>query len=132
MWVFFEPTNGQTAVTIKRPTEGINTRLVKSWMVDLAGRLEALMPIEFKEDPPLREAQARGLRISHRPGGGARDRNFDEGSGDLGTHRAGGIGIAARVGGDDSHRVARRASRHVACGKCGGGQTTPGKTDAGI
>jgi hypothetical protein len=58
MWVFFEPANGQTAVTIKRPTEGINSRLVKSWMVDLAGRLEALMPIEFKEEPPLREVES--------------------------------------------------------------------------
>jgi hypothetical protein len=57
MWVFFDPANGRTAVTIKRPTEGINTRLVKSWMVDLAGRLEAVMPLEFKEEPPLREAQ---------------------------------------------------------------------------
>jgi hypothetical protein len=57
MWVFFDPVNGRTAVTIKRPTEGINTRLVKSWMVDLAGRLEAVMPLEFKEEPPLREAQ---------------------------------------------------------------------------
>jgi len=58
MWVFFEPANGQTAVTIKRPTEGINSRLVKSWMVDLAGRLEALMPVEFKEEPPLREVES--------------------------------------------------------------------------
>ena len=57
MWIFFDPANGRTAVTIKRPTEGINTRLVKSWMVDLAGRLEAVMPLEFKEGPPLREAQ---------------------------------------------------------------------------
>ena len=65
MWVFFEPANGQTAVTIKRPTEGINSRLVKSWMVDLAGRLEAVMPIEFKEEPPLREAESRDLRIAH-------------------------------------------------------------------
>lgn len=55
MWVFFEPANGQTTVTLKRPTEGINSRLVKSWMLDLAGRLEAAMPLEFKEEPPLHE-----------------------------------------------------------------------------
>jgi hypothetical protein len=57
MWVFFDPADGRTAVTIKRSTEGINTRLVKSWMVDLAGRMEAVMPLEFKEEPPLRDAQ---------------------------------------------------------------------------
>src|ERR1035437_1926813 len=29
MWMFFEPANGQTTVTLKRPTEGIASRLVK-------------------------------------------------------------------------------------------------------
>ena len=58
MWVFFEPATGQTAVTIKRPTEGINSRLVKSWMLEMAGRLEALMPLEFKEEPALREVES--------------------------------------------------------------------------
>jgi hypothetical protein len=58
MWVFFDPANGRTAVTIKRPTEGINSRLVKSWMLDLAGRLEGPMPLAFKEEPPLREVES--------------------------------------------------------------------------
>ena len=57
MWVFFDAAGDKTLVTIKRPTEGINSRLVKSWMLDLAGRLEAVMPLEFKEEPPLLEAE---------------------------------------------------------------------------
>jgi hypothetical protein len=57
MWVFFDTADGKPVVTIKRLTEGINTRLVKSWMLDLAGRLEAVMPLEFKEEPPLGEAE---------------------------------------------------------------------------
>ncbi len=56
MWMFFDSANGQTTVTLKRLTEGISTRLVKGWMLDVAGRLEAPMPLEFKEEPPLREA----------------------------------------------------------------------------
>jgi hypothetical protein len=56
MWVFFDAANGQTTVTLKRLTEGIASRLVKGWMVDLAGRLEAAMPLDFKEEPPLHEA----------------------------------------------------------------------------
>ena len=55
MWVFFEPANGQTMVTLKRPTEGVASRLVKSWMLNLAGRLETASPLEFKEEPPLHE-----------------------------------------------------------------------------
>jgi hypothetical protein len=56
MWVFFEPASGRTMVTLKRPTEGVTTGLVKSWMVDLAGRLDAAMPLEFHEEPALHEA----------------------------------------------------------------------------
>ena len=59
MWVFFDAANaqnGQTTVTLKRLTEGISSRLVKGWMLDLAGRLEAPMPLDFKEEPPLHEA----------------------------------------------------------------------------
>ncbi len=57
MWVFFGPAVGQTTVTLKRPTAGIAGRLVKSWMLDLAGRLEAVMPLEFREEPPLHEVE---------------------------------------------------------------------------
>ena len=56
IWVFFEPANGLIAVTLKRPTEGVSSRMVKSWMLDLAGRLDAVMPLDFKEEPPLEEA----------------------------------------------------------------------------
>jgi hypothetical protein len=58
VWVFFEPANGQTTVTLQRPTDGVSSHMVKSWMLDLAGRLDAAMPLEFKEEPPLHEAGA--------------------------------------------------------------------------
>jgi hypothetical protein len=57
MWVFFAPAGEQTTVTLKRPTAGIASRLVKSWMLDLAGRLDAAMPLEFQEEPPLHEVE---------------------------------------------------------------------------
>src|ERR1035438_6468226 len=58
MWVFFAPAGEQTAVTLKRPTAGIAGLLVKSWMLDLAGRLDAAMPLEFREEPPLHEVES--------------------------------------------------------------------------
>ena len=57
MWVFFGPAAAQTSVTLKRPTAGIAGRLVKSWMLDLAGRLEAAMPLEYREEPPLHQVE---------------------------------------------------------------------------
>jgi hypothetical protein len=57
MWVFFGAAAGQTTVTLKRPTAGIASLLVKSWMLDLAGRLDAAMPVEFREEPPLHEVE---------------------------------------------------------------------------
>src|ERR1039457_3053254 len=57
MWVFFGPAAAQTTVTLKRPTAGIAGLLVKSWMLDLAGRLEAAMPLEFREEPPLHQVE---------------------------------------------------------------------------
>ncbi len=56
MWVFFDAANGQTAVTLKRPTGGIAGLLIKSWMLEVAGRLDAAMPLEFKEEAGLHEA----------------------------------------------------------------------------
>ncbi len=56
MWVFFDSANGQTAVTLKRPTGGIAGLLIKSWMLEVAGRLDAAMPLEFKEEAGLHEA----------------------------------------------------------------------------
>jgi len=58
MLAFFEPSGERTTVTLKRPTAGITSRMVKSWMLDLAGRLDAAMPIEFKEEPPLHEVES--------------------------------------------------------------------------
>jgi hypothetical protein len=55
MWVDFDTSKEQIAVTLRRPTEGIAGRLVKSWMLDLAGRLDAAMPLEFKEAAPLHQ-----------------------------------------------------------------------------
>jgi hypothetical protein len=58
MWVFFAPAGEQTTVTLKRPTAGINSLLVKSWMLDLAGRLDAAVPLQFQKDPPLHQVEA--------------------------------------------------------------------------
>jgi hypothetical protein len=57
MWVFFAGAGGQTTVTLKRTTAGIAGLLIKSWMLDLAGRLDAAMPLEFREEPPLHEIE---------------------------------------------------------------------------
>ena len=131
MWVFFEPANGQTAVTIKRPTEGINSRLVKSWMVDLAGRLEALMPLEFKEEPPLREVEG---EIYASRTDLARALETETSMKAIATWEHAGLMVSAApltwvvmapTGLHGVHHVTRRR------GKRGGGQTTPGKTDAG-
>ena len=58
MFVFFEPAAGGMNVTIKRPTEGIGTRLVKTWMLEIAGRLEAQLPLEFQEETTLQKVEA--------------------------------------------------------------------------
>ncbi len=60
MWITFEAAPGGdngTKVTIKRPADGTNARLVKSWMLNLAGRVDAPLPLVFKEEPPLRSAE---------------------------------------------------------------------------
>ncbi len=69
MFVFFDSAGdsagGTMTVTLKRPTEGIGARLVKSWMVNLAGRLEAPMPLDFKEQPALHKAETE-IYASHK------------------------------------------------------------------
>ena len=58
MWVTFDPADGGTMVTVKRPSDGSGGRLlVKSWMLNLAGRLDSPLPIRFKEEPPLHSAE---------------------------------------------------------------------------
>ncbi len=58
MWAFFEPSVDQTQVTLKRPADANSTRVVKSWMLDLAGRLNANAPLAFKEEPGLRTVES--------------------------------------------------------------------------
>jgi hypothetical protein len=58
MWVTFEPAEGGTNVTIKRPTDGAGQLLVKRWMLGVAGRIESPLPIAFKEEAPLRWTEA--------------------------------------------------------------------------
>jgi hypothetical protein len=53
MWVFFDPSGDQTLVTIKRPSESATTRVVKGWMLEIAGRVEGDLPLTFREEPPL-------------------------------------------------------------------------------
>lgn len=53
MWVFFDPSGDQTLVTLKRPSESATTRVVKGWMLEIAGRVDGDLPLTFREEPPL-------------------------------------------------------------------------------
>jgi hypothetical protein len=53
MWVSFEPVDGGMQVTIKRPADGVNSRLVKGWMLNLAGKLDVSALLAFREEPAL-------------------------------------------------------------------------------
>jgi hypothetical protein len=57
MWVTFEAADGGSKVTIKRPADGTTARLVKGWMLSLAGRMDAPVPLEFKEEPALHSVE---------------------------------------------------------------------------
>jgi hypothetical protein len=58
MWVSFGASDAAgIPVTIQRPTDGTTARLVKGWMLNLAGRLDAPVPLEFKEEPALHSAE---------------------------------------------------------------------------
>jgi hypothetical protein len=57
MWVAFDPAGGEMTVTIQRPADGSTSRLVKSWMLNLAGRLDAPAPLEFQELPALHSTE---------------------------------------------------------------------------
>src|SRR5215472_12065014 len=41
IWVSFEPADERTLVTMKRPADNVTDRLVRSWMLGVAGRLNA-------------------------------------------------------------------------------------------
>ena len=57
MWVEFEPLGQATGVTLKRPTAPDSSRLAKGWMLELAGRLEAALPLDFQESVPLQTVE---------------------------------------------------------------------------
>jgi hypothetical protein len=57
MWAFFEPFGDRTQVTLKRPADSNSARVVKGWMLDFAGRLNAEMPLVFKEEPGLKTVE---------------------------------------------------------------------------
>jgi hypothetical protein len=54
MWAVFDPLDNRTRVTLKRQSDAGSTRIAKSSMLDIAGRLNAEMPLAFKEEPGLR------------------------------------------------------------------------------
>lgn len=58
IWVSFEPAGERTLVTMKRPADNITDRLVRSWMLSVAGRLNAEIPLTYKELPPMQSAAA--------------------------------------------------------------------------
>ena len=58
MFIHFDAAAKGMNVTIRRPTEGLGSRLVKTWMLDVAGRLEADLPLDFKEGPALQKVEA--------------------------------------------------------------------------
>jgi len=58
MWVVFDSSDGATTVTIKRPADGTTSRLVKGWMLNLAGHLDVAALLEFKEEPALHSVDA--------------------------------------------------------------------------
>ncbi|MEO8594018.1 MAG: hypothetical protein ABI759_11915 [Candidatus Solibacter sp.] len=65
MFVFFEPEEKGMTITVKRPTEGLGGRIVKTWMLDMAGRLGANLPLDFKEEAALHTVEA-DLFVSRR------------------------------------------------------------------
>ena len=53
IWAVFESPEDRTRVTLKKPSDAGSTSLAKSWMLDIAGRLNAVLPLVFKEEPGL-------------------------------------------------------------------------------
>jgi hypothetical protein len=51
IWVGFSSDDSQLTVTMKRPADSITARMVKSWMLEFAGRLGAEIPIAYRELP---------------------------------------------------------------------------------
>jgi hypothetical protein len=49
IWIAFGPDGDSTSMTMKRPADSITNRLVKSWMLAIAGRLRADFPLKYTE-----------------------------------------------------------------------------------
>jgi hypothetical protein len=58
IWVTFEGAGELTLVTMKRPADSITGRLIKNWMLGFAGRLQAEIPLTYKDLPALYSADA--------------------------------------------------------------------------
>jgi hypothetical protein len=54
----FEPSQSGLSITLRRATGGVTERFVKGWMLDLAGRLDAPLPLNFTVKPPPADAAA--------------------------------------------------------------------------
>ena len=53
IWVSFEASGDKLRVTMKRPSDSFTDRLVRTWMLDFAGRLGAELPLAYTQLPPL-------------------------------------------------------------------------------
>jgi hypothetical protein len=58
IWVTFGPDADKMLVTMTRPADSITSRLVKTWMLALAGRLNGEIPLVYKDQPALSSADA--------------------------------------------------------------------------
>lgn len=54
MWAMFESPEDHTRLTLKKLADAASARVVKSWMLDIAGRLNADLPLVFREEPGLK------------------------------------------------------------------------------
>jgi hypothetical protein len=58
MWVFFAPDANGAQVTIKCQTDPATILLARGWMLQLSSRIAAETPLQFKEEPALREVSS--------------------------------------------------------------------------
>ena len=58
MWALFDTSGNHARITLKKPSEAGAASVAKSWMLDLAGRLNADLPLAFKEEPGVRTVQS--------------------------------------------------------------------------
>jgi hypothetical protein len=53
IWVSFEPAGDKLLVTMKRPADNVTNRPVRGWMLDIAGRIGADLPLSYQESAPM-------------------------------------------------------------------------------